>query len=264
MKSRAVQLAGNPAPIRVAVEQSRAINDSPEFTAIYRGEINAMHMHWAGQFGRGQQPIRAHFRQDGAAASSQFTYKELEEIEEHVEIDFEEVQRPWFTSPHYATLDGGDIAFVEGLVKGHLEYLQEERRTQAEAAADLLAAVNAAGGAGSLKGDAIEDLLLNGDVYTAFLPHITYTRNVAPNYGVPYVTQNIGQVFSTAAMGNEIPLSLFILFGLSDILNTVTANELQAVGWLKRGRMGYASDGGAQYISTYRFDAYPTNRYTFV
>lgn len=53
-------------------------------------------------------------------------------------------------------------------------------------------------------------------------------------------------------------------FQIAEITNTIAANSLQTLGWLKSGRYAQSSDGGVQYVQQYTFDSWPTNRYAFV
>ena len=261
MRPRGVTVAGNPAPIRVGQVRTDAIGEAPEFRYRYRGEWDAIN---SAYLGHRKSSVGSRISQDGAAGDAEYIYKDITLIESHVEFETEEVSRPWHYSPYYATLTASEIAFVQANVRGHLQFVEENNPTQAAASADLAARITAAGGSGSLSGQAIEDVLLNGDSYVAFLPHITYTVNLSPHTAVRLIIADIGKVYSTATLSAEIPELGSALFTAADILNTVTPNSAQTVGWLKRARMGYSSDGGAQYVQSYRFDAYPTNRYTFI
>jgi len=261
MRPRGVTVAGNPAPIRVAQQRTDALGEAPEFRYRYRGEWTALNAAYLlNKFGS----VGSRLVQDGAAGDAEYIYKDTLSSEAHVEFETEEVSRPWFYAPYYSTLTASGIAFVNAQVKAHLQFVQDNDPTQAEASSDLAARVTAAGGSASVAGYAIEDIILNGDSYVAFLPHITYTVNLSPRTGTPMIIADVGKVYSTNTLASQIPELGSALFQAADILNTITPNSHQTVGWLKRARMGYSSDGGAQYVQSFRFDAYRTSGYTFI
>jgi hypothetical protein len=256
-----VTVAGTASPIIVGIERHDAVGQGPEARERHRGEWDALQAGYlANAFRDGV--VQSSIRQEGAVGSAEYTFKDPVLIEQHVEFDTEEVTRPWFFAPYYATLTASEVALVESEVTGHRKYLEDSSPTPAEASADLDDRVTSM--VNALAGEAIEDLLLNGDSYIAFLPVITYTINASPDYATRLIIDDVGKIYTTVQLSSAIPNLNDALFQAADILNTVTANELQTVGWLKRARMGYSSDGGAQYVQSFRFDAWPTNRYTRV
>ncbi len=254
MPPNGVRVHGTPGPIQIREQVDRFLVDAPETRLTYRGERVAT----ASAFpGLSVNTARASYRQDGASAEIELILKATDLFVDIVEIDFNSVQRPWWTSPAYEGFTNDDRLAILGKLR-ELEIYAGEGHTPAEIATKR---ATLAGELGALA-DAFNDLILNGETYQALLPVITYTRTVSPVFAAPFVIADIGRVFSTAAMNANVPLNP--QFAVSEIINTIAENELQTLGWLKSGRYGISSDGGAQYIQQYTFDAWATARYEFV
>ena len=251
-----VKVHGTPGPIQIREQVDRFLIDAPETRLTFRGEREAT---LAAFPGLSVNTARASYRQDGASAEIELILKATNVVVDVVEIDFNSVQRPWYTAPFYSGLTTEERGAIAGAVQEFIEFVQTDNPSQAEITAKK-AALLAKLGANAA---AFDDLYLNGDTYLALLPVITFTRTVAPTFATPMVILDIGKVFSTAAMNAVVPANPQI--PVADVVgNTIAANEQQTLGWLKSGRYGISSDGGAQYIQQYTFDAWPTNRYEFV
>ena len=253
---------GTPGPIRIAEAVSRSRTDAPEYRTTYRGEIQGVASLYGFTIGRAEvyaNAAHSSFRQEGALATLEFTYKDDSTITETIEIDFNAVQRSWSTAPYYATLTASAIGAVEAVAQGFIEYAKDvdQLGTAVEFGLRKSQLVTAFG---AVAGDAFEDLLMNGPSYNALLPVITYIRNVSVNFATPFIIADIGKVIYTSSL--SIPTNP--QFAVSEVTNTIGVNSLQELGWFKTGRYGIASDGGAQYVQQYIFDAYSTLRYTFV
>lgn len=256
MPPNGVRVHGTPGPIRISEGIHLAIADAPERRLSYRGERVAMFS----QFGLlAANAAHATLQQDGASASAEIIIKDIEGIVDIVEIEFNSVSRDVFFSPGYSELTNGDRAAILGKLKVLEAYANDDAHTPAQVESKRASLEAELGG---IVGEAFDDIIANGDTYLALLPVITYTRTVAVNFATPFVILDIGKVFSTAAMNQNVPLNP--QFAVTEITNTIFANPLQTLGWLKSGRYQIASDGGAQYIQQYTFDAWPTARYTFV
>jgi len=258
-----VTVHGTPGPIRISEQRDVSRTDAPELREIYRGERVATFS----AFGLlANNATRASYRQDGASATIDRTFKDESQCVETVEIDFNAVQRDWFTSPYFSTLTGGEVRSVMGRVALVKEYAETNSAATGEPHTDVEVASYIQTLADAFNnpkcGDGLVDVLQNGETYIALLPVITYTLSVAQNYATQFVIADIGKVFYTDSMNANVPLNP--QFVVSEITNTIGANPNQTLGWLKMGRYGISSDGGAQYVQQYIFDAYPTLRYTFV
>ena len=258
MAQPGITVAGNPAPIRVSVSRDVARTDAPETRYVYRGTNLAVGSAFT-LLASGA--ARASFRQDGASASAEIVYKEITAFQDVIEIDFNSVHREWWTAPAYAafaaTTRVNIIAAIERFNKEAAE-LDSPAAIAALFTNEKDVLNNNVAGAG----DAFEDIWMNGETYLALLPVVTFTRNVSREHRESFVISNIGLVFSTAAIIAELPR--IAQWAVSEVTNTVATNALQTLGWLKTGRYGVTSDGGAQYVQQFIFDSWPTARYTFV
>lgn len=250
-----VHVAGTPGPIQISEQEDRFLTDAKERRLTFRGERVAV----ASQFpALALNSARATYRQDGASATAEIILKDGESIVDLVEIEFNEEQRAWYRAPAYADLTESQKVAVESKVQELINFANGEGVTATQVATRK-ASIEAALG---VLGPAFNDVIHNGPTYLALLPAVTWTRTVGPTFAAPFVILDIGKVFSTAAMNANLPINPQL--AISEITNTVAANALQTLGWLKTGRYAVSSDGGVQYIQRYTFDSWPTARYTFI
>lgn len=250
-----VTVAGNPAPIQISEQEDRFLVDAKERRLTYRGERVAL----ASIFpALSVNTVRSTFRQDGASATAEIIVKDGESIVDIVEIDFNSEQRAWYRAPAYAPLTDNEKTAITAKVQELENYASGDGIT----AAQILTKTNSIAAALGSLGNAFRDLILNGSTYLALLPVVTWTRTVAQTFATPFVILDIGKVFSTAAMNANLPVNPQL--AIAEVTNTVAANSLQTLGWLKTGRYSISSDGGVQYIQQYTFDSWPTARYSFV
>lgn len=255
MPTNGVTVAGTPGPIQVSEQLDRSITESPERRLHYRGERVAT----ASAFGLvAANAAHASYRQDGASATIDVVYKDITEVVDTVEIDFNAVQREWWTCPAYSVLTNGELAAILGRLKALEDYASDPTNTPGQVDGERLLYIQQLGG---LAGQAFDDILANGETYIALLPVVTFTRSVSAFFGTPFVILDMGKLFTTAQVIANVPGPF--QFGIAQVTNTVAANSLQTLAWLKTGRYGRSSDGGALYIQQYIFDAYATGRYTF-
>ena len=254
-----VTVAGTPGPIRISEQRYVSRTDAPELHETYRGErvatfsafgllvVNAAH---------------ASYRQEGASATIDRVFKDETAYVDTVEIDFNAVQREWFYAPVYSGLTVNDVWAVEGAIQELNKYASEEHTyAEVKSKRQQLAVRLALGDGAQLLADAFNDIRLNGLSFTALLPVVTFTRNVAPGWPTPFVIADMGKLFTTAGVLSSVPANA--QWGIIEVTGTLAANSLQTLAWFKTGRYGVSSDGGAQYVQQYIFDAYPTNRYVF-
>jgi hypothetical protein len=202
---------------------------------------------------------QATYRQDGASASIELTYKDTLTVVDTVEIDFNTVQRPWWTAPLYVTLTPDMRVTLSAAFRKLDKYTSERERTLQEV---LTKYIQIRDEMVPFLGAAFEDIKYNGDTYTAIIPVVTFTRAVSHFYGSAFIIEDMGKVFSTEAMLAQVPAEA--QFAIVEVTNTVGNNGAQTLGWLKSGRYGRTSDGGSNYVQQYVFDAYATNRYRFI
>ena len=254
MPPKGVTVAGNPSPIRVSQALSQSVIDSPELRYDFVGEGVGM---FAAHNALAQGATRSMIRQDGPLARAEYIYKS-KDITDVVEIDFNQSQRNWWEAPVYAPLTQSQRLTIIGALRQIDEYAGEQGRTPTQIAAEVarLAALLGALGA------AFNEIILCGTSYLALLPVVTFTRSVSLDFGTPFLIEDIGKVFSTTAMNANVPLNP--QFVVTEIISTIGVSAGHTLGWLKHGRYGISSDGSAQYIQQYVFDAYPTARYSFI
>ena len=262
MSTNGVTVAGNPGPIRIG--EQRIVNKaSPlEHHVFWRGERVAT---LAALNTLQNKSTYISYRQDGALGDVEVIYRNDEAVIDTVEIEFNSVQRDWWTIPAYAALTNAERVKIQGALAELTKFLQEEH-TPAEREAKLASLGTALGGTLT---NAFYDIFYNGDTYIALLPVITWTRMVSQYYNIPIVIEDVGCVFSTASVIGALQLAgvdpgATIQFQIGEVTNTIAANSLQTLGWLKTGRRIVTSDGGAQYVHQWIFDAYRTSGYLFV
>lgn len=250
-----VTVHGNPAPIQTQLQEDRFLVDAKERRLTFRGERVAMESAFPSL---AFNSVRATYRQDGASGTAEIILKDGTSIVDVVEIDFNSEQRAWYRAPANVGFSNHEQVAIAGKAQ-ELEQFAASDKTPAEVLAEMNSMAAALGGD---LGDAFLDLIRNGPTYLALLPVVTWTRTVGPTFANPFVILDIGKVFSTAAMTANLPLNPQL--AVDEVTNTVAANSLQTLGWLKAGRYSVASDGGVQYIQQYTFDSWPTRRYEFV
>lgn len=255
MPPNGVTVVGNPAPIQIQLQEDRFLVDAKERRLTFRGERVAVEAAFPGL---ALNSVRATYRQDGASGTAEIILKDGETVVDVVEIDFNSEARAWYRAPAYVTLTDHERTAVVAKVQELENFAAGDGITASQILTKTNSIATALGGLG----DAFRDLILNGPTYLALLPVVTWTRTVGPTFATPYVILDIGKVFSTAAMNANLPLNPQL--AVEEVTNTVAANSLQTLGWLKTGRYSVSSDGGVQYIQQYTFDSWPTARYLFV
>ncbi len=256
-----VTIAGTPGPIKIGEEVERSLVRPIQHRVHFRGERTST---YAGYNSIANKSSEATYRQDGASATIDALYRDDDTYIDIVEISFNSVQREWWTMPANATLTEVQRATILGELR-RLDAFAAEGHTGSEIADEYQDIVD---NLSPPLDDAFEDVFFNGDTYAALLPVLTWTRTVSPIYSTPFVILDIGKVFSTnsllGALSNAGISASDIQFQIAEVTNTIAANSLQTLGWLKTGRKVDASDGGGHYVHEWIFDAYRTRGYTFI
>lgn len=246
--------AGAGSVVRTSLGFERSLLESPETRETYQGELDACFLAFNTL---SLNAARASIRQTGPTAVIEITKKDVAIATATTEIDFNAVQREWWTAPNYVNLTAAELRAVNGKLKALDDYAQENPPGQVDGEYQLY--VQQLGALNPDAADAFTDVLFNGPTHTVLLPVVTFALSVARNYAIPFVIADMGKLFTTNQVISNVPANA--QFQIAAITNTIASGPAQVLAWMKSGRYSQSSDGGVQYIQQYTFDSFPSGRY---
>jgi hypothetical protein len=257
-------IAGNPAPQQMPTRMTARRIGGRDYEQRWHGEAEAVRTYYEVLVASGADEVTYDQAPGSAVAmvSARYsgTYGEPnEQAVETMEIDFADVTFPIHQNPSFVGLSTQSIRLLEDAIKnetGRDEVLASMIDLIGEAATD--------NGTGS-HGDYWDTRARGIESYRVFVPVVVWTRTVSAQYPAGLELDNVGSIFSTAALSSAMgtPILFSIPTGNVGIAAGGSAPQFYA-GWLKTGRVSLQSDGKIQLVLKGEYGLWAGNLYTIV